>query len=142
MPTSDLELLDAFTRARRRLSQLATQELKELAIGTQQAAIVFHLSKVKSASLGELARAVVADPAAITRAIASLARQGVIERTGHPSDRRRSQVSLRPEGRKLAREIEAARARIARGFHDPLSPADKQVFLKLLSQLDQKEPSA
>ena len=101
---------------------------------TQFAALV-KLFEVGAQSQNELGRLTAMDPATIQGVVRRLVARRLIERSGDPGDRRRTTLRLTARGRALvARTIPLGVAVSARTL-DPLAPADRRRFLRLLRQL-------
>lgn len=133
--TSDLQLLEKYGQLRRGLNLLATQILRPLGIGPKQASFLRHLSRHGKASLSDLSKSTLTDPAAAGRLVKVLQKRGVIERRDHPTDQRSWEVELTTRGMQLVKEVEKAYQRLAEKAVKPLSIAEKKEFSNLLDKL-------
>ena len=124
--------LDDFLRALR----TARGRFNRAPLVPELSASQFHLLEPLAASPGSLlaAAADVAPPTA-SRMLDNLVRRGIAERTRAEGDRRRVEVTLTAEGRRL---VAAKRARIAEAreqvFHR-LSPSERRAAARLLHSL-------
>ncbi len=130
-----IQALEKFGKLRRRLNLSFTQSLKPLGIGPKQAILLHYLSSHGTSSPTGLSRATVTDPAAVNRAVAVLLKRTLVRREEHATDQRRWQLSLTPKGQNLAGRVEGLYASVSRKLVDPLSPAEKKVFLRLLDKI-------
>jgi DNA-binding MarR family transcriptional regulator len=129
--------LDDFLRALR----TARGRFNRAPLVPELSASQFHLLEPLATSPGPLPMCALADSAAVapptaSRMLDSLVRRGIAERTrAEEGDRRRVDVSLTAEGRKL---VAAKRARIAEAreqvFHR-LSPSERRAAARLLHSL-------
>ena len=88
------------------------------------------------ASISALAAALGLDGSTVTRQVATLARQGLVERARHPADRRLAIVRVSATGHERMREVQdRRRARVA-SFLDAWPPRDRMRLAELLSQLN------
>ena len=88
------------------------------------------------ASIGSLAAALGLDGSTVTRQVATLARQGLVERARHPADRRLAIVRVSATGHERMREVQdRRRARVA-SFLDAWPPRDRMRLAELLTQLN------
>ncbi len=124
--SDDLALLLAFIKIRRQLNIRAVSLLKGPGIGPKQAILLRELLSLKKASLSTLARVTQTDPAATGKAVDGLIKKGWIERTDHPEDKRRWQVSLSKEGIAGARKIETLYHELAAEFCLPLLKSERK----------------
>jgi DNA-binding MarR family transcriptional regulator len=74
-------------------------------------------------------------PRAMTVLVSGLEREGLIERTTKPDDRRVTLLSLTPAGRAIAAEQLLPARNDAAGLFDPLSQADRAELLRLLGEV-------
>ncbi len=112
-----------------------------------------HLSGAKLSVLALLHRNGAMTPTAIaeaervqaqsvTRLLADLGRDGLISRESDPADRRRSLITLTPQGRAaLGRDMAHRDAWLARAMERHLSPAERRV-LELAGELMERLAAA
>ena len=131
----DLKLLEKVGQFRRGLNLLATHVLRPLGIGPKQASFLWHLSRRGKASLAELSKMTLTDPAAAGRLAKVLQKKGVIERRDHPTDQRSWEVQLTVRGAQLAKQVERAYEQLAEKAVRPLSAAEKKEFSNILDKL-------
>lgn len=147
----DVRLLEAFGRLRRTLNLYYTQAVKPLGLGVKQSAFLRLLAKEGKASLAELSRATLTDPAATTRAVNLLRKRGLVRQAEHPTDKRRWELALTPQGESQAERVQKAYGEVARRVSEALTPSERNAFgailLKLIGAFSpqgrpKKEPSA
>jgi DNA-binding MarR family transcriptional regulator len=93
------------------------------------------MAKSEPVSMGMLGAAQDLTPRAMTVLIAGLEREGLIQRTADPTDKRVSLIALTPMGREVASEqLRPARDTAAALFND-MSEEDRRQLLALLSDL-------
>lgn len=125
---------DQFGRIRRQLNRLATQELRPLGLGLQQALIVRMLADQGSSTSSEVAHTLLLDPAAVARAADGLERRCLLKRHASRKDRRQIELSLTEAGSLMSAVISNVLDRIAAAFAAPLSDEEQS----LLSALQEK----
>lgn len=117
---ADLRVL--IMRSARRLRAERTSGITDA-----QYAVLAALSAAGEMSAGELAEHERVQPPSMTRILASLVEAGLVERGGHPTDRRQVRVHLTEAGRGVVRETRRRRdAWLARRLAE-LTPAEREV---------------
>jgi len=134
---SDLLLLEDFSRFRRTLNLYFTNGLKTLGLGVKQASLLRNLAKRGKASLAELSRDTMTDPAAMTRLVNDMIKNGIVRQQDHPTDKRRWELALTPQGKTLALEVEKIFVVQAEETLVVLSTAEKKFFSQTLQKLTQ-----
>jgi len=109
---------------------IADQQLTPL-----QFAALMKLADVGEASQNHLGRLTAMDAATMQGVIKRLIARGLIARRPDPDDRRRLLLTLTDEGRVLVDVATARGHRISDETLEPLSPSERQTFLKLLRRL-------
>ena len=108
-PTTDqlaVDLRVSLLRTARRLrAEKSVDELSDA-----QFSVLAHLFTQGPRTPGELAEAEHVRPPSMTRTIAGLVEQGLVERTGHPDDGRQVLITVSPAGRGVVEETRARRA--------------------------------
>jgi DNA-binding MarR family transcriptional regulator len=104
-----LATVRSFRRSLRRLERLLSLLLERQdccsGLSYAQCHPMLELEELGQATLGELAQRLQLDKSTMSRSVDSLVRQGMLQRTTHPEDRRFVLVSLTAEGKKQCREI-------------------------------------
>lgn len=100
-----------------------------------QFAALMKLADVAEASQNHLGRLTAMDAATMQGVIKRLIARNLIARRPDPDDRRRLLLTLTKEGVALVEEATARGHRISDETLEPLSPAERQTFLKLLRRL-------
>jgi DNA-binding MarR family transcriptional regulator len=103
-------------KASRRVSQLYDAILAPCGLRTTQRAILNHVSRAGTPSVGELAADLVMDRGALAHNLKPLERDGYVRQEVDPHDRRNRVISLTEEGRAKLGESELLWARAQRKF--------------------------
>ena len=106
----------ALRKASRRVSQLYDSALEPCGLRTTQRAILNHIARGGTPSLGELAEALVMDRGALTHNLKPLERDGLLKINVDPQDRRNRVVSLTAAGRNKLEESARLWKRAQDGF--------------------------
>jgi DNA-binding MarR family transcriptional regulator len=126
----------ALRKAARRVSLLYDRHLSAVGLTSGQFAVLTQLASWPSGcnpSLAELARSLVLDRTALTRALQPVLRDGLVQLVEHPQDRRMRLVHLTSAGRK--RLIQASGRWAAAQAKYALAIGERQaVALRALSQ--------
>jgi DNA-binding MarR family transcriptional regulator len=130
-----IEALEKFGKLRRQLSQTFIGHLKPVGIAPRQAILLRYLNVHGAGSLADLARMTVTDPATVTRTVNLLLKKGLLRRVSHATDRRRLEVSLTEEGKKLALRVDKVYARTAERIVNPLSVQERKTLIQLLDKI-------
>jgi DNA-binding MarR family transcriptional regulator len=131
---STYDVLEAYTSLRRELNLVLAHELKNAEFGQKQMMILFKLRK-EPASMGEIAEYSLSDKAAVTRAVASLEKAGLVRRAASPEDQRKSIVELTAKGRSKAHEAERVRSVISKCINDTISVKERGQLAMLLQKV-------
>ena len=100
-----------------------------------QFAALMKLADVGETSQNQLGRLTAMDAATMQGVIKRLIGRGLIERRPDPDDRRRLLLTLTKEGKALVEDVTSRGHFISDQTLDPLSAAERQMFLKLLKRL-------
>ena len=103
-------------KASRRVSQLYDAILAPSGLRITQRAILNHISRAGTPSVGELAADLVMDRGALAHNLKPLERDGYVRQGVHPHDRRNRVVSLTEKGRAKLRDSELLWARAQKKF--------------------------
>ena len=128
----------ALRKATRRVSQLYDSALEPCGLRTTQRAILNHITRAGTPSLGELAEALVMDRGALTHNLKPLERDGLVEISVDPDDRRNRLVALTAAGRAKLAESEPlwkrAQQRFEAGFGATKSASLRTALEYLVSE--------
>jgi DNA-binding MarR family transcriptional regulator len=91
--------------ARRRIGQAVLDRVAGHDLTAQQFWLLVAVLEAPGISQVELAARTRADAPNVSRALTALGDRGLVQMAPHPSDRRRTQVSLTPSGARLARSL-------------------------------------
>ena len=106
------------------------------AIGPASAAALATLDRRGPMRLGELADSEGVTPAALSRVVAGLEREGLVRRTEDPADRRSAFVAATTAGQDLVRAIMAARAAVLVERIAALPAAERRTLADALPVLE------
>ena len=137
MPTrSDTALASSLRLAVMRLARRMRSERADTSLTLSQLATLATLERHGPLTPRELAAAERVQPPSMTRLLASLEGEGLVTRTGHPTDGRQVLVAASPEGIALIREDRRRRdAWLAQRLRE-LAPEDREVLRRAAEVLD------
>ena len=127
------EILDAFAMLRKELGHVRAAELKAYDFGPMQMVILFRLSR-SSATMGELAEYALVDKGALTRAIRSLEKQGLVKKNNHQTDLRVTVIELTTKGKLRAADAEMIRENIGKKINSTLNIQERKELGRLLTK--------
>ena len=125
----------ALRKATRRVSQLYDSALEPCGLRTTQRAILNHIVRAGTPPLGELAEALVMDRGALTHNLKPLERDGLVEISVDPDDRRNRLVALTAAGRAKLAESEPLWKRAQQRFEAGFGAAKSASLRKALEYL-------
>ena len=125
----------ALRKATRRVSQLYDSALEPCGLRTTQRAILNHIARAGNPPLGELAEALVMDRGALTHNLKPLERDGLVEISVDPDDRRNRLVALTAAGRAKLAESEPLWKRAQQRFEAGFGAAKSASLRKALEYL-------
>jgi DNA-binding MarR family transcriptional regulator len=101
-----------------------------------QISVLFMLARRGPLRLAELAELEGLNPTMLSRVIAALADDGLLQRATDPADRRAAVVDATPAGRRLREKIHRERNSVLGGRLAALSPAERASLLAALGALE------
>lgn len=122
-------------RAHQRHTAIFQATIGDQQLTPLQFAAMMKLADVGEASQNHLGRLTAMDAATMQGVIKRLIARDLIARRPDPDDRRRLLLTLTKEGAALVDEATVRGHRISAETLEPLSPAERQTFLKLLRRL-------
>jgi DNA-binding MarR family transcriptional regulator len=125
----------ALRKATRRVSQLYDSALEPCGLRTTQRAILNHIARAGTPPLGELAEALVMDRGALTHNLKPLERDGLVDISVDPDDRRNRLVGLTAAGRAKLAESEPLWKRAQQRFEAGFGAAKSASLRKALEYL-------
>jgi len=126
-----VKLARAFTT----LNHLSAADIRSYGVTPAQFAVLEALGHLGPMSLGELARKMLISCGNTTVIVDNLEKDGFLERTQHPDDRRVKVVQLTPKGRKFFLEIFPQHAAAMSEFVAVLGEQDQERLGALLKKL-------
>lgn len=128
------EVLECYISLRREMNLALGERLKKTSFGHKQMLILYYLTR-GSISMRELAGFTLSDPAAISRAVASLEEDGWVVRKACPDDQRRVMVSLTAKGRARSKEAEQIREELSKVIDQTLTPKEREQISQLMRKV-------
>jgi DNA-binding MarR family transcriptional regulator len=125
----------ALRKATRRVSQLYDAALEPCGLRSTQRAILIHVERAGTPSLGELAEALVVDRGALTHNLKPLERDGLVKITIDLKDRRNRLIALTAAGRAKLAESKALWTRAQHGFETAFGVAKSASLRKALDYI-------
>lgn len=116
-------------------NRLVLEGLASVGLRRHHYALLATLDEVGPASQATLSRRTMIDRSDIVAAINDLAKQGYVERTPDPTDRRRNAVTITPAGRRQLRKLDRLVARAQDELLAPLSPDEREQLVRLLTRV-------
>lgn len=110
-------------------------ELDEHDITTGQWSVLRVLWLEEGMSQVELAQRMLVEKASLTSILAVMAKRGLIVRTRNADDRRKINISLTPQGRRIKDKLLPSGSKINKLATRGMSPAELAQFRKLLGKL-------
>jgi len=104
-------------------------------VTTVQFAVLARLVELGPQSQNHLGRATAMDAATIKGVVDRLARQGMVETSADPTDKRRLTVTLTEAGLALYQTTVAQALAVSDRTMEPLKPQERSLLLQLLSRL-------
>jgi MarR family transcriptional regulator, lower aerobic nicotinate degradation pathway regulator len=123
-------------RAHQRATAIFLAELGErFAVTPTQYAALVKLHDLGEQSQNQLGRLTAMDPATIQGVIKRLEERRLIERSGHPDDRRRTNLRLSAAGEELVTAMISSGVAVSAATLAPLDAEERRLFLALLRRL-------
>lgn len=122
-------------RAHQRASAIFADTMAAFEVTPTQLAALAKLSDVGSASQNELGRMTAMDPATISGVAGRLLKRGWVHQTPSPDDGRLIMLQLTPEGAATIEAMKVAGYEVSRRTLEPLSPAERAEFLRMLAKM-------
>ncbi len=108
--TSDvLAIADALRPTLLRVGRELRREARAAGVSPEQVAILVSVKYSPGVGIGELAAHERVSAAAMSKLVSRLERDGLVERTPSPSDRRRHGLALTAEGQRVLRSVRSRR---------------------------------
>lgn len=127
-------VFDGYISLRREMNLALGDLLRGSQFGHKQMLVLYHLSR-GSISMRELAECTLSDPAAISRAVASLEKDGYVIRKTAVDDQRKVMVSLSAKGRAKSREAESVRDALADSVDKTLTVRERDQLAGLIGKV-------
>ena len=129
---SVIRLRNAVMRTGRRLRATAADE----GLTATQSGVLATLVREGPMRAGDLAAAEAVNPTMLSRVLAHLEEEGLVERAPHPDDARCTTARATPAGDRLLARLRARRAGVLRDRLRELAPADLDALLAALPALE------
>lgn len=122
-------------RAREVVMRRFRPHLRRHGLTDQQWRILRALAEEERVELLELSSRCMIQPPSLSRTVPALTERGLVRREDHPSDRRRSLISLTDEGRALFRVMSAESGRIYRQLTEDIGEETLNEVYRMLAEL-------
>jgi DNA-binding MarR family transcriptional regulator len=144
MAEEDFAAAQAVRRATLRLSRRLQAERDQRALSLTKISVLGHLLRTGPMSAGALAAADRLQPQSLTRVLADLERDGLIERVPVTTDRRQHRFSLTDAGRAAgAADMRRRDEWLARAIEQTLTPVERNLVVlaaELVDRLASADP--
>lgn len=97
--------------------------------------LIYYLMENGPMRLSELARRTETDPGILTRQVATLEQQGIVEKRPDPTDRRAITVHMLPKGRRIAQRLREVQDEVLGGQLARWTASDLEQAAGLMEQL-------
>lgn len=128
-------LLDRFVRRMHVSLRAKAPEFDTEKVGPAGGMILLMMAELGCVSMQEITGRFGRDKSQMTRAIQSLERKGLVERTQSTTDLRVSMVDLTPRGVEFADHLREVIAETIDEILSPVSEAERETLIKLLSRV-------
>jgi len=125
-------LLDTVVAMNRPQQDQALLDAARLRLDRALFPLLVQIGRAGPIGVVDLADRVGRDHSTVSRQVAKLESEGLVERRPHPQDRRVRALALTPAGRRASRRIDVARARLGRQALAGFSAADVETLGGLL----------
>jgi DNA-binding MarR family transcriptional regulator len=123
-----LATADALRPALLRLGRELRREARAAGVSTEQVAILVAIKYSPGICAGELAADERVSPAAMSKLVSRLERDGLVERTPSETDRRRVGLTLTAEGQRTLRRVRSRRTAWLATRLQALGPAERKAI--------------
>ena len=130
--------LELFFKIKRLINCYGAQKFKTFNLGLKQAGLIRHLGSQGTLSASHLATLSLSDPAAITRSVDVLVKQGYVEKIASPIDRRSWDITLTPEGKRLFKKMSVVFDDLEETVFGVLLETQQKDLMRLFETLMQK----
>lgn len=132
-----LELAMMIKAGQREFERRTNEAMRPLGLTAAQADAIVVIGKSQPVSLKELGELLIAEAGHPSRLVDRLVESGLVERRGAEDDRRRVELSLTPEGRRLKARVLRAREQALELGRALIGHRDLEPALALLRELAQ-----
>ena len=127
--------LALFFKIKRLIHNYGAKKFKVFNLGLKQAGLIQHLGCQGTLSASHLAELSLSDPAAITRSVDILVKQGYVEKIASQADRRSWEITLTPEGKRLFKKMSTVFDDLEETVFGVLLETQQKDLLRLLETL-------
>jgi DNA-binding MarR family transcriptional regulator len=135
-----LEFAIAVKAAQRELDRRMTEAVQPLGLTAVQADAIVVIGQAEPLSLKELGDLLVAEAGHPSRLVDRLVEAGFVRRSAASDDRRRVELSLTAQGRRMSKRIERAREEVLELGRQVIGGRDLEPALVLLRELLELSP--
>jgi len=137
-----LELGLAIKALQRELERQGNEAMRPLGVTAAQADVISVIGQAGTLSLKELGELVIAESGHPSRLVDRLVDAGLVERVPGSEDRRRVDLSLTARGRRLEKQVAAARENLIAGARSVIGEDEVEPALDLARRLLEPTPFA
>lgn len=125
---------DFITRANRTMNRAMGSD----GVSVARLKLLTLIAREQPARSADLMAALSYSPRTMTEAIDALEREGLIDRTPDPTDRRAKRISITPRGEAAIEASAPIRTRFLQEVFGPLSEEERALLLRILEQLNER----
>lgn len=133
--SNHIDTFEQYALVRRSLSLHISTLIKGMPLGHRQLTIMRWLNRKGQMNLKTLALYTYTDPGTITRSVAQMIKQGLVEKVQNPKDGREWFVRISKKGQKYMPAVEKVFQELADLFVGALNEKEEAQFRKLLNKV-------
>lgn len=118
--------------AYRRIKQVVSARVRRHGLTSQQTLVLVAVRECAGGSLGGIAARIRMDQPTASRIVMTLTKRKLVRVEEDPGDRRRARIFLTPQGRKLARELQAVAKEIRAASEAGFTAGEQRTLRRLL----------
>ncbi|MCK5931096.1 MAG: winged helix-turn-helix transcriptional regulator [Fulvimarina manganoxydans] len=136
MTNGKKDTIGQLTLTARAVRTAFTAELSAMGLHAGQETVLLTIAEKDGIALRSLADLLAVRPPTITKTIARLSAQGLVEKRASKADARQSHVFLTDAGRAIVGDLEKVRKRVQKSALSDLSDKERKALRKLLKRVE------
>ena len=136
MTNGKKDTIGQLTLAARAVRTAFTAELSQMGLHAGQETVLLTLAEQDGIALRSLADALAVRPPTITKTIARLSAQGLVEKRASKDDARQSHVFLTEAGRAIVGDLEKVRKRVQKAALSDFGDKERKALRKFLKRVE------